>query len=224
MELKTLLGLKKKNTKQNEWKATMEKRVIPWFKDNGDKTLRLNYDINENSVVFDMGGYHGDWAVDIFCKYSCKIYIFEPVQKFADMIKNRFSHNDKINVYSFGLAGQDDETEILLDEDSSSVVNTLIEPENKEKIKLIEAAKFLKEASIENIDLMKINIEGGEYDLLEHLINTGFISKIRNIQVQFHEYFPGAEARMKNIQQKLMETHHLTYQYKFVWENWTLNN
>lgn len=35
--------------------------VVRWFQDQGDKTLRLNYsDLNENSIVFDIGGYLGD--------------------------------------------------------------------------------------------------------------------------------------------------------------------
>ena len=41
-------------------------RVAPWLADNGDKTYRLDYNLNENSVVFDLGGYEGQWASDIF--------------------------------------------------------------------------------------------------------------------------------------------------------------
>ena len=33
--------------------------VDRWFADRGDQTLRLDYDLNENSVVLDLGGYHG---------------------------------------------------------------------------------------------------------------------------------------------------------------------
>ena len=67
---------------------------------------------------------------------------------------------------------------------------------------------------------MKINIEGAEYDLLEHLIDTGLISNIHNIQVQFHDFVSNAEQRMIMLQKELEKTHGLTYQYPFVWENW----
>ena len=67
---------------------------------------------------------------------------------------------------------------------------------------------------------MKINIEGGEYDLLEHFLESGFIKNINNIQIQFHDFIPNAEERMKKIQYELEKTHSLTYQYPFVWENW----
>ena len=39
-----------------------------WIKHQGDKTHRLNYDLNEHSLVFDIGGYEGQWANDIFSK------------------------------------------------------------------------------------------------------------------------------------------------------------
>ena len=69
---------------------------------------------------------------------------------------------------------------------------------------------------------MKINIEGGEYDLLEHLIETGFVKNIFDLQIQFHDFIPNARGRMENIQKKLKKTHKLSYQYEFVWESWKL--
>ena len=72
----------------NEGSSSLQAlRVVPWFRDNGDKTLRLNYELNEKSVVIDLGGYEGQWAADIFCKYVCSIHVFEPVKKFADNIE-----------------------------------------------------------------------------------------------------------------------------------------
>ncbi|HSA06008.1 MAG TPA: FkbM family methyltransferase [Candidatus Gastranaerophilales bacterium] len=217
MGLKSLLGIKKVKIDKN--KLAMQKRCAPWFQINGDKTLRIDYDLNENSVVFDMEGYHGDWTADIFCKYGCFIHIFEPVQKFTDIIQTRFSNNNKIIAHNYGLAEDDKFISITMDEDASSTIKS---SENTEEVKLVDTLKFFNEFNIEQIDLMKINIEGGEYDLLEYLIKTGLILKIKNIQVQFHSFVPNAEERMKNIQEKLSETHELTYQYEFVWENWRL--
>jgi len=78
----------------------------------------------------------------------------------------------------------------------------------------------MKKHEISIVHFMKINIEGGEYDLLEHLLESGFISSITNIQVQFHDFVPNAEVQMNKIQHELSKTHSLTYQYPFVWENW----
>ena len=56
--------------------------------------------------------------------------------------------------------------------------------------------------------------------MLEHLIESGWILKIRDLQVQFHDFVPDAEKRMTAIQDQMRKTHELTYQFPFIWENW----
>jgi FkbM family methyltransferase len=201
------------------YQSPQQKRVVPWFRDHGDRTLRLDYDLNKDSVVFDLGGYEGQWASDIYAMYCCGIHVFEPVEEFAQQIEKRFSKNQKIIVHQFGLAGTSQTTTISVDRDSSSIFKPGVK---LTKVKLVRAADFVQEHSIQIVDLMKINIEGGEYDLLEHLIDVGYVSKIKNIQVQFHDFVPDAERRMQKIQVSLAETHELTYQYPLIWENWRI--
>lgn len=197
------------------------KRVQPWNSLDGDKTLRVNYDLNESSVVVDVGGYEGQWASDIFSRYCCNIFVFEPVQSFSKKIIDRFKLNNKIKVYSLGLSNKDKEISISLIDDSSSLYK---KTSNSEQIKVVDTSNFFKNNQIEKIDLIKINIEGSEYELLENLISSGFIKKIKNIQVQFHDFVPNAKERMTKIQEELRKTHHTTYQYEFVWENWEINS
>jgi FkbM family methyltransferase len=192
-----------------------------WRKINGDKTLRLNYDLSENSIVFDLGGYEGQWSSDIYSMYCCSINIFEPVPEFADNIIKRFSRNRKIHVYDFGLASQTRNALISVCDNSSSIFRPFTDA-NFLSVPLIRASDYLNEEGIARIDLMKINIEGAEYDLLEHLIDTGWVQRIDNIQIQFHSFAPDAHKRMYEIQERLELFHQLTYQYLFVWENWKL--
>jgi len=194
-------------------------RVKPWFKDEGDKIHRLNYDLNAGSIVFDLGGYEGEWASQIFCLYGVTLYIFEPYQVYYENIQSKFLHNEKVRIYQYGLSKNNQTTQLAIADNSSSIY---LESENSVDIKLVSANDFLCRHNITLIDLMKINIEGAEYDLLEHLIETGDILKIINIQVQFHDFVPDAINRMKAIQNDLTKTHELTYQYEFVWENWKL--
>lgn len=201
------------------YESPQQKRTSSWFRDLGDKTLRLDYDLNEQSLVFDVGGYEGQWSSDIYAMYNCHIHIFEPVEIFATNIEKRFSRNQKITVHKFGLSAKTQPIEMGFQRDSSSIFNA---DKNPVSATLVCAADFISQNHIETIDLMKINIEGGEYDLLDHLIASGLVARIKNIQVQFHDFVPDAETRMVNIQKELNQTHFLTYQYPFVWENWQL--
>ncbi|MFA6282824.1 MAG: FkbM family methyltransferase [Desulfurivibrionaceae bacterium] len=198
-------------------KKAYKQTIDSWFQANGDETLRLQYkELNSDSTVFDLGGYKGQWTSDIFARYCCNIYCFEPVRKFATAIEERFSQNPRIHVFPFGLAEQTKETIISDSADGSSMFTG----NGQENIQLVQASSFLKENNVKRIDLIKINIEGGEYDLLDHLIESGTITMINNLQIQFHNLFPEAEQRMRAIQANLSRTHRITWQYEFVWENW----
>jgi len=201
------------------YKTRQDKIDLSWKKVGGDKTLRLNYDINKDSIVFDIGGYEGQWSSDIFSKYCPKIHIFEPIKEFANKISERFKKNDKIIVHDFGLINKTIESSFSLNNDSSSL---FLKTQNTTIVKLRKASDFIKENKFNKIDLMKINIEGSEYDLMDDLINNDLIKNISNIQIQFHNFVPDAKTRMEDVQRKLKQTHRITYQYPFVWENWEL--
>lgn len=218
--IKIIFDIKDKQFELTSSELIQMERVKPWFKIKGDKNLRVNYALNENSVVFDLGGYKGDFAADIFCKYNCEIYIFEPIKEFYDITVKRFSKNQKIKVFHFGLSSKNEFAKIGLTDNSSSVFT---ESKNVQNIQLQSITNFLKEKKISKVDLIKINIEGGEYEVLESLIENNAISIFKNIQVQFHDFIiPDAKGRMMNIQENLTVTHELTYQFEFVWENWKI--
>ena len=197
----------------------MEGRVALWHQNPKHMSLRFVYNLDASSIVFDLGGYEGQWASDIYSRYCCTVHVFEPVQAYADNIRNRFARNPRIQVHPFGLGSSDTEIRIGMGNDGSSVFK---EAGQAVIGRLVEAKMFLDQHSIVEIDLMKINIEGGEYDLLSHFLDTGVAAQVKNIQVQFHDFVPDAEAKMKGIQERLSVTHSLTYQYEFVWENWML--
>ena len=194
-----------------------ELRANPWFEIKGDRTLRVMYELGPGDTVFDLGGYEGQWASDIFSMYGCTIHVFEPVPQFAADIAKRFARNPKISVHNFGLSNKDQEVRMQLAAASSSMY---LKNGDAVDVALIDVASFLSRTGIRRIDLMKINIEGGEYDLLERLISIGAIPFIRNVQIQFHDFVPNARNRMKDVQEVLAQTHRPTYQYEFVWENW----
>ncbi len=167
----------------------------------------------------DLGGYKGQWAGDIHSKYQCKVFVFEPLGRFYEFIKQRYKLNNSITVYQLALGNENKEELIYENADGSSTIRKEGVPS---KIVFRKFDEVMRELNIQQIDLLKINIEGGEYDLLEYMLDNKMIQSVKNIQVQFHDFFPGATKRMKNIQGRLKETHVLTYQFEFVWENWKL--
>ena len=84
--------------------------VKKWFADRGDQTLRLEYpELNSDSIVFDVGGYSGDFSEAIIERYNCKIYIFEPHPEYFSNCIERFSSYENVTVLNYGLADKDGE-------------------------------------------------------------------------------------------------------------------
>ena len=202
---------------KRNFKKKQRKVFKQWKRDCGDQTLRLDYDLNELSVVLDVGGFEGQWASDLYSKYNCQIYVFEPISCFAEKIQERFENNKNIKVFDLGLGGETREEKISLSGDASSIYQN---SGNLEVIKIKDINTWLKEEGIDSIDLIKINIEGGEYELLDRILSVDFAKNIGDIQVQFHNIEEASEEKMHQIQKLLSKSHLPTYQYKFIWENW----
>jgi FkbM family methyltransferase len=194
-----------------------EKLVQQWLARKGDITLRLDYDfLTTDGLAFDLGGYRGQWTSDIYAKYGCNIYVFEPVAEYADFIRKRFHRNKKIKVFPFGLSNRAEEKLIKISEDASSTYSK----DADTPIHLEDFVAFVKREGISEIDLMKVNIEGGEYDILPYLISSGYMARIRAIQVQFHKFSKDDKQRADAIRRDLEKTHLSEYSYDFVWEGW----
>ena len=205
----------------------IEKETMRWERDGGDFELRFNYNLDENSIVFDLGGFKGNFSSDLYARMPCKIYIFEPIKKYHLIIKNRFKLNNMIKIFPYGLSDKTESNFIeIKGECSSTFINKYENYENKtiEKIKLFDIDEFIEEKNINKIDLMKINIEGGEYNVIQRLIEKNKVQNIKYLQIQFHILDKKSKIKRDYIRKLLQKTHNCEYCYEFVWENWIRKN
>ena len=70
------------------------------------------------------------------------------------------------------------------------------------------------------VAVMKVNIEGGEYVLLERVLDAFLIERFRNVQVQFHNFETDSVERRDGIRERLSRTHEESWCYPWVWESW----
>jgi FkbM family methyltransferase len=196
-----------------------DRNLQKWYSSGADEDLRYDYDLDQNSLVFDLGGYRGQWASDIFSRYCCRVLIFEPIESFYIKIKKRFYKNAKIEPFCLALGAYRRKEVFSLCEDGTSLFK---ETSVKETVQFEDVVDFFNEHKIDNVDLMKINIEGGEYELLPRLIDSGLIKRIKNLQIQFHRIDKNSEKDMALIRTELSKTHTCVYHYKFLWESWKI--
>lgn len=179
-------------------------------------------DLDGDSIVIDVGAFTGAWAQHIIDRYDPVIYAFEPNPQSFEKLEEKAANNPKLKPVPYGLGGEDMSVEFTLNGLGSSMCDERAEhtdlPRVTVEIAAIDRAWRLLELG--NVDLMKINIEGAEFPLLERMIATDMLKNVDCFLIQFHEWHPGAHRKRRRIHKALSRTHKLEWDYHFIWEKW----
>jgi FkbM family methyltransferase len=190
-----------------------------FYRNGGQPQLFKNLPLRTDDLVIDGGGYQGAWTDEILCRYGCRSIIFEPMPLFAESLRNRYEYNGRVEVQEVGLSNKANRAKITLLNDGSSIFSHR-SSSNEIDVVMIDFGMFLRERGTKELACLKLNIEGGEYDVLEQLADMGLLKVVRCLLVQFHSIEPQSQARRHMIQQILRKTHDCQFDYPFVWERW----
>ena len=194
-----------------------------WEDDNGDFTKILDYPIDENSQVIELGGYIGEWTEKLVNKFNPKLLIIEPVPKFVKKLKDKFEDNTKVVIDNSAISTSNKTIQLHVLESSTS--ESIKVSNNKLSAKAYNIEHFVEKYNLSKIDLIQVNIECEEYPLLLHWINTDFLKNVRFIQIQFHTFCDDYEEKYFIISEGLKNLgFEIRYRYDFVWESWENKN
>jgi FkbM family methyltransferase len=188
-----------------------------WVGDKGDTTRRFDINLKTDDTIVIVGAYKGAVTAEMAQRFGCTIHAFEPIEQFAEAARAHCAAFDNVKIHPFGLATENTTATISLEGDASSrnrgTSDTVVAT-------FRNAAEVFNDLGLSKIGFMLINIEGDEYTLIPSLIDSGYITSIRQLQVQFHLIQPGDAERYDAIQSRLSATHRQTWRYPFIWEQW----
>jgi len=201
------------------WNRQREEGLRLWHLEE-ERNLRRRYDypLTADDVVLDLGGFRGEWADEIDRRFGATVHVFEPAPAFHAAIAERFADRPNVTAHCAGLAGATRPVTLHLAGDSTTECGD--GHGQTVEARLVDVGEFLDRHTLAEIALCKINIEGGEYELLEALLDRGLVGRFRNLLVQFHTFVPDADRRMQAIHHRLAATHEPTFCFPYVWENW----
>lgn len=186
--------------------------------------LRYDYPLTPASVIIEAGTHEGRWLAGMIERHHCRAYSFEPIVEFFSMAAQRVGGRPGVTISNCGLASSNRTERWKVQGELTGQHST---GAKEEEVVLVDFVAWLHAMAGQLpaiIDLLEINIEGGEYELLETIIARGVVHRFKNIQVQFHGVGLTPVERRRGIQDSLAKTHHLTYNESFCWENWELNS
>lgn len=133
--------------------------------------------LTDDGVIVDVGCYHWDWGRTLIGHK--RIVGIDPIEKTIP---------DGCELFSGVLGPGNGRVSMNVNEDASNIVNNPnIAAKSIIEIEMLNWKSFCQQFQIENISVLKINIEGSEYPLL-NTMDTDDFSKIKQIAVSFHDW------------------------------------
>lgn len=151
--------------------------------------------LNNKSIIIDVGtGNNADLSQGLIKKYSLKSYGFDPTNKHYSLLKEvEKESNGNFIFNNFALSDKSGEIEFNESIDnvsgsfSSDHINIKKNNVKKYLVKTITLEDIFSMLSIKKIDLIKIDIEGEEYNLINSL-KKELTDKIDQFIVEFHHH------------------------------------
>lgn len=144
--------------------------------------------VDERSIVYDCGvGEDMTFARSLIAKYGLRVWAFDPTPRSIAWYR-RQPPTPSISFLPFGVAAFDGTTRFELPDDPTHVSGTIVGggPPDAEAI-LVEVHRLVTimgDLGHARISLLKLDIEGAEYEVLEDLLRSGL--QVDQILVEFH--------------------------------------
>ena len=181
----------------NDWFRNIVSNEI--FKDN---VYQRFYPVEEGDVVLDVGASVGPFSWSISDKRPSKIYCLEPeTDLFKTLVKNLATIDVPLIAINKALGARDGVNYLagLYDETKRGITDGT----DGSMIDTIKFSTLVRENNIKQIDFLKTDCEGGEYDIFNDENFDWIIKNVKKVAGEFHLNTP----ELKNKFRKFRDTY-----------------
>ena len=144
-------------------------------------------------TVVDVGANVGLWTEYIRGISNVeKVFMVEPNRIALEILNDSFGNRTDMEIVDSAMSNIDGQLEFFVNEENSTVSSMMNEHKHgggnfnlSYKVNSVTFDTFIRDFELETIDLMKVDIEGAEYDLFDSMEKSHF-DKIQNILSEYH--------------------------------------
>lgn len=160
------------------------------FEANGCDYERRGCSIREGDVVLDVGGNIGAFSRRAEAEGASRVITLEPITPTYQCLS--MNRGLRTEIYKFGLAGSTSFQEFQIHDDFTHIgggtSKTKYENDkivHRENALCLGVNEFFNGGLFDRIDFMKVDIEGGEFDLFD-FIHDEHLQKMRCVATEIH--------------------------------------
>tara|TARA_Y100000385_G_C13048386_1_gene618556 strand:+ start:274 stop:960 length:687 start_codon:yes stop_codon:yes gene_type:complete len=164
--------------------------------------------LNRDSIVYSVGiGKDISFDVSVIEKYGCKVFGYDPTPRVAEWLSTQSIDS---NFVFTPMALSDSKGTLKLYKPTkitnishSAIKGTHVESEFVE-VPCITLDDMMAMNNHDHIDLLKMDIEGEEFKVIDNLINSNY--NIRQLLIEFH-HFSTSSSKETDVYIKKLESH-----------------
>jgi FkbM family methyltransferase len=187
--------------RQNLWDAEIVREVF------FEQPYTRHLDLPREPVVADVGGYIGDFTLYAM-KYlgARRVVVYEPTEENFSLLHRNIALNGFEGRVTAVPSAVGPSGEIVLNVESRDAGEThasshLYADAERRRIASVSLAELLDAHELDTVDLLKVDCEGGEYEIFPQTPDRVF-DRIRNIAFEWHEV-PGYAPLLDAVRAKL---------------------
>jgi FkbM family methyltransferase len=151
--------------------------------------------LSENSSVIDLGAYKGQFSSQISDSFGCRCYAVEA----EPSLYNTITENQTIKKFNYAICKENGPVNLYIscEPEVNSIKKNISDAYGIKGSVITEGVnfeKFLEKSGIQNIDILKVDIEGAEIEMFNS-ISDNVIRKIKQITVEFHSFIDRSTKR-----------------------------
>lgn len=191
-----------------------------WFLFNCEN-LKYKIDLNERGVILDIGSYRGAYSSKLMVRHPENTYwLYEPIPDYFKVCLNRFKKEKNVLLNQAAVTSNGRNVLIKIDGLRSREV------ESSDSRAIEHKSVSIQEIfnSLSEIELLKMNIEGMEFECLEQLVSSNSLIKARYLLIQFHKFEDDSHQRRESLHRKFEKDFDTLFSYEWMWELWVRKN
>lgn len=161
---------------------------------------------NPEPLIFDCGANIGLTIIYFKWLYpNSVIYAFEPDKITFELLKKNVEQNNFSNVHLFNsaISNKNGQVEFFVDNENpgSLLMSKFKERNNKDKtiVDSISLTNFIRDKRLKNIDLVKMDVEGSEFEVIEDLYENDLLKEINKFYIEYHHKIEGQKSKLSTF-------------------------
>ena len=164
-------------------------------------------ELNSQSIVYSVGiGTDISFDLEVINAFNCEVYGFDPTPKSIQWVKENVD-SDKFIMAEVGISNISGKKKFYLPKNQNQVSGSLLSIKTVDRkhsisLEFQTLKQVMKVNNHKYLDLLKMDIEGAEYDVLNDIINQSI--QIDQIVVEFHPHLiKNGKKKTQNIIERL---------------------